>query len=168
MQTYATSNLATENAKRQCASAVRHLSPFHTESHSGSYGTHFSVTASANFECISGSTDFGYLSPADQLKQDLARVGVAKFTAPDYKPGLIKHIVLFRYAPTVTPQQKLEVVQRFLSLQRRCKRNGKPYLVSIQTGSQNSGEGVDQMMEQAFIVTFRSEGDRNYYVGSPR
>lgn len=41
----------------------------------------------------------------------------------------------------------------------------RPYILSIETGSQNSGEGVDQNFEQAFIVTFKSEGDRNYYVG---
>lgn len=34
-------------------------------------------------------------------------------------------------------------------------------------GAQNSGEGVSRGFQQGFIVTFRSEGDRNYYVGGP-
>lgn len=32
---------------------------------------------------------------------------------------------------------------------------------------ETSGEGADQGLEQGFIVTFNSEGDRNYYVGQP-
>jgi hypothetical protein len=31
----------------------------------------------------------------------------------------------------------------------------------------NSCEGAARNLEQGFIVTFRSEGDRNYYVGQP-
>jgi len=104
---------------------------------------------------------------ADQLKSELAQVGIAQFTDHDYKPGTIKHIVLFRYLDTVTQEQKDEVKRRFLALQKLATREGKPYIVSIATGLQNSGEGVDQDLEQGFIVTLRSEGDRNFYVGQP-
>jgi len=104
---------------------------------------------------------------AQQLQQDLQTVGVQEFTSPDYKPGLIRHIVLFRYTGTTTDAQKEEVKTRFLALQQLCKRDGKRYIVSIDTGSNNSGEGADQGLEQGFIVTFKSQGDRNYYVGQP-
>lgn len=90
------------------------------------------------------------------------------FTAHNYHPGIVKHIVLFRYKGSVTLEQKKEVIQRFLKL-RDSKRPGEklPYVVSIVTGSQNSGEKVSMGFEQGFIVTFSSEGDRNYYVGTP-
>ena len=104
---------------------------------------------------------------AERLKQTVAEIGPEAFTAPDYKRGLVRHIVLFRYDPRVTAEQKTEVKRRFLSLKSETKREGRPYIVSIETGAQSSGEGVDQSLEQAFIVTFRSEGDRNHYVGSP-
>jgi hypothetical protein len=107
------------------------------------------------------------MSSAERLKQELAEVGVERFTSSDYKPGIIKHIVLFRYAANVTTDQKSEVIRRFLALRTLAKRNGKSYILSIDTGAEISGEGVDQGLEQGFIVTFKSQGDRNYYVGQP-
>jgi hypothetical protein len=35
---------------------------------------------------------------------------------------------------------------------------GFPYITSIETGLQSSGEGADQGFEQIFLVTFKSEG----------
>jgi hypothetical protein len=104
---------------------------------------------------------------ADLQKQELADVGVERFTAQDYKPGLVRHIVLFRYKSDVSAAQKQEVIRRFLALKTLARRNGKEYIASIQTGSEISGEAADQGLEQGFIVTFRSQGDRNYYVGQP-
>src|SRR5437660_12716 len=106
-------------------------------------------------------------SSAERLKQELAMVGVERFTSADYKPGLVRHIVLFKYNPTLTPEQKQEVINRFLALKTLGKRNGSTYILSIETGSDISGEGLDQCLEQGFIVTFKSQGDRNYYVGQP-
>ena len=115
----------------------------------------------------SASAQSSPVSASDRLKQELAQVGVGRFTASDYRPGTIRHIVLFRYASSVTQEQKNEVTQRFLALQALCKRGGRKYIVSIETGGEISGEGADQGLEQGFIVTFRSQGDRNYYVGQP-
>lgn len=106
-------------------------------------------------------------SPSDRLKDELNQVGVERFTEAGYKPGLVRHIVLFRYAPSVTPEQKAEVKKRFLALKTQSLRNGRPLIASIETGGELSGEGADQGLEQGFIVTFRSQGDRNYYVGQP-
>jgi hypothetical protein len=106
-------------------------------------------------------------SAAQRLKQELATVGVQRFTAPDYKPGLIRHIVLFRYDRAVSSEQKAEVIRRFLALRTLAKRYGRKYILSIETGPEISGEGLDQCFEQGFIVTFKSQGDRNYYVGQP-
>jgi hypothetical protein len=104
-------------------------------------------------------------SAAKSIKAEVARVGEDTFVAPNYKPGLLKHIVLFRYKDGVSAQQKRQIRDLFLRLAFQCRRNGRPYILSIETGAQNSGEGVDQELEQGFIVTFRSEGDRNFYVG---
>ncbi|KAB0538939.1 hypothetical protein HNQ68_001598 [Pseudochrobactrum saccharolyticum] len=89
------------------------------------------------------------------------------FTAPDYKPGVIRHIVLFRYRPDVSDAQRMAVLLRFRNMKHTAKRNGEPYIVSIHAGRQNSFENLGQGFDQAFIVKFRSEGDRNYYVGTP-
>lgn len=104
----------------------------------------------------------------NKLNQQRETMGNAAFTATDYRPGLLKHIVLFKYKKNVTQAQRETVTSRFLSL-RRSMRPGTdtPYILSIVDGVQNSGEGVDGGFEQGFIVTFKSEGDRNYYVGKP-
>ena len=104
----------------------------------------------------------------DYLTLKNKEIGSNAFTSHTYNPGNIKHIVIFKYKDSVTPKQKKDVIQRFLHLQ-KSKRPGEksPYIVSIITGSQNSGEKASMGFEQAFIVTFCSEGDRNYYVGTP-
>jgi hypothetical protein len=107
-------------------------------------------------------------SEAARLLATLAEIGPAAFTAADYKPGLIRHIVCFRFAATTTAAQRAAVTERFLALQDACRRgDGSRYLLGVDTGPQRSGEGADKGLEQGFIVTLRSQGDRNYYVGSP-
>jgi hypothetical protein len=114
---------------------------------------------------ISTSSHASETSAAKAIAAEVLAVGENAFVAPNYKPGLIKHIVLFRYNDSVTTEQKRHIRDRFKLLAQSCLRNGKPYIISIETGEQNSGEGVDQELEQGFIITFKSEGDRNYYVG---
>ncbi|AOF17049.1 TPA: Dabb family protein [Yersinia enterocolitica] len=102
------------------------------------------------------------------LHQKSKDIGNKAFTEHNYNPGIIKHIVIFKYKSSVTTEQRNEVVKRFLQL-RDSKRpgNNSPYILEIITGSQNSGEKANMGFEQAFIVTFATEGDRNYYVGTP-
>jgi hypothetical protein len=101
------------------------------------------------------------------LEQELAAVGVPRFTAHDYRPGLVRHVVLFAYGPEVDSSQKDEVVRRFLDLADSCRRDGEKYIVSIEAGPQASGEGEGGGFEHGIVVTFASQGDRNYYVGAP-
>lgn len=104
----------------------------------------------------------------ESLASKNKEIGNNAFTSQTYNPGYIKHIVIFKYRNGVTPEQKKEVIQRFLDL-RKSQRPGEksPYIISIATGAQSSGENAGLGFEQVFIVTFRSEGDRNYYVGTP-
>jgi hypothetical protein len=107
------------------------------------------------------------VSHAERLRRELQVQGAARFTAADYLPGTVRHVVLFRYKESVSAAQRHEVATRFLALQTACERDGKPYIVSIEAGAQHSGEGADQDFEHGFVVTFRSQGDRNYYTGQP-
>lgn len=106
---------------------------------------------------------------ATVASQQLARqVGYAQFTAADWHVGTVRHMVMFKYKKDATPAQRAEVAARFLHLAQDSRRpDGRPVVVSLETGFQNSGEGVEGGLQQAFLVTFRSEGDRNYYVGKP-
>lgn len=100
------------------------------------------------------------------LQQQAQQIGFSAFTASDYQIGLIKHIVLFRYQPQVSDSEQKLVLNRFLAL-KQSTRAGKPYIMDIIAGQQISGEAADGGFQQAFIVTFQSQGDRNFYVGEP-
>lgn len=105
---------------------------------------------------------------ARAVRLQAAQIGLRAFTAPDFHPGKVRHIVLMRFLPTITDAQRAEVVRRFMALGQVSRRdNGQQVIADIETGVQMSGEGVDQGFEQGFVVTFNSEGDRNYYVGKP-
>jgi stress responsive alpha/beta barrel protein len=81
---------------------------------------------------------------------------------------VIKHIVAFKYKPTVTQLQKDEVMNRFLALKQECKRDGKNYIVSLIGGDcTESLEGLTGGFEQAFVVTFNNPDDYKYYAGQP-
>jgi hypothetical protein len=92
----------------------------------------------------------------------LAAVLIASLAFAD-----IQHIVVIGYKPGVTAEQKAGIATRFLALKGLAKRNGKPYIASITGGTAISKEGFDQGLEQAFVVTFKNEADRNYFVGKP-
>ncbi|WP_025885618.1 Dabb family protein [Asaia prunellae] len=101
-------------------------------------------------------------------RQLAAQVGLPQFTSSSWKPGLLRHVVMFRYKSSATPAMRAEVTARFLRLVQDSRRpDGTHPVKSIEMGMQNSGEGVDAGLQQAFIVTFASEGDRNFYVGKP-
>jgi hypothetical protein len=102
-------------------------------------------------------------TPQEQLAAD----GAATFTARDYRPGLVRHVVLFRYRDDVTDQQKGDVQRRFRDLAASVRDDGARYILSVDAGSQRSGEGAGAGFEDGFVVSFASEGDRNYYVGTP-
>ncbi|MBS4075110.1 Dabb family protein [Ameyamaea chiangmaiensis] len=97
-----------------------------------------------------------------------AQVGPAAFTAPTWHPGLLRHVVLFRFRDTTTTDQKAEVVRRYLRLVQDSRRpDGHAVVQSIDGGRQNSGEASAAPYDLGFVVTFASEGDRNYFVGAP-
>jgi hypothetical protein len=102
------------------------------------------------------------------LQRELQAVGPEAFTARDYGPGRVIHIVLFKLGPDAPTGAAEEVRQRFHALAQSVRDDGAPYIRSIESGAQRSGEGQEGAgYDLGFVVTFDSEGDRNYYVGAP-
>lgn len=94
------------------------------------------------------------------------RPGESVFTDTRYKPGLLFHIVLLRFRRSVSTADKAAVFRWFLALQHSTRRDGRPYILLINGGAPNlSLEGAGMRFEQAYVVAFNLEGDRNYYVG---
>lgn len=60
---------------------------------------------------------------------------------------MITHIVHFAYKPEVDLSTRHLLASRFLLLLESCKRDGKPYILSLTGGKQNSTEGVDKGLE---------------------
>lgn len=107
------------------------------------------------------------LPAAERLAHRCAQIGTKAFTARDYEPGLLRHIVLLRFANDVPASEREGMIERFLRLKDDCRRDTRPYIHSIEYGRQASGEGNALGFEHAFVMTFDSEGDRNFYVGEP-
>jgi len=108
-------------------------------------------------------------SPALHALQTLKdQVGVATFTAPDWHPGVVKHIVLMRFRRDVSLLQREEVLQRYAHLVQDARRaDGRKLIVSMEGGWQNSGEPTVRGYDLGFVLTFASEGDRNFFIGRP-
>lgn len=75
----------------------------------------------------------------------------------------VEHLVLFKFKPTITSEEKQEVVNRFMALSNSLK-DGKTY-VKIEYGFQNSMVVAKGNYDVGFRVTFKSLTDRDYYVG---
>jgi len=76
----------------------------------------------------------------------------------------IEHLVLFKFNPIVTSEQKQEVINRFMMLNNSLK-EGKQY-VKIEYGFPNNENTEKESYEVGFRVTFNSLADRDYYVGN--
>ncbi|MDM8358856.1 Dabb family protein [Pandoraea communis] len=108
------------------------------------------------------------LPPAsERLAYRCAQIGERAFTARDYGATPIRHIVLLRFSNDVSIAAREPMIERFLRLKDECLRDGRPYIRSVEHGRQESGEGNGLGFEHAFLMTFESEGDRNFYVGEP-
>jgi Stress responsive A/B Barrel Domain len=94
-------------------------------------------------------------------------LGIAAMLFTQSAVADIQHIVIFKYRPDVTESVKTDIARRFIKLKDIARHDGRPYIVSITGGKATSKEGFDQKMDQGFIVTFKNETDRNYWVGKP-
>ena len=155
---------AVKDAMRKCNSKVRQLALFTKTVNRIPNGTSVSVLVTAPFECIVGEENDVLLT--DKKDFLLPTIAQAK-THPAYRPGIIRHFVSFKFKAGTSDEQIQNVKERFLALKQQCLRNGAHYIKSIETGYANSFEGADEGKQIAFLVTFQSEGDRNYYVGQP-
>lgn len=58
---------------------------------------------------------------------------------------MLYHVVHFKYAASTSPEQRADVVARFLALKTECLNNeGSPYIFSLTGGKNISTEGYDR------------------------
>ena len=75
---------------------------------------------------------------------------------------MLRHVVLFKFKESSTPAQVKEVEDAFRALPSKIKQ-----IKSLEWGTNNSPEGLDQGFTHVFFVTFDSEADRAAYLPHP-
>lgn len=76
--------------------------------------------------------------------------------------GKLQHVVCFKFKSTATPQDIGKVEQAFQALQQKI-----PQIVALEWGTNVSKEHRDKGLTHCFIVTFKSEKDRDAYLEHP-
>lgn len=80
---------------------------------------------------------------------------------------MISHIVLFRFRDPDTAAVR-SVLHRYRQLINSPGRNGLPYLVSVEGGTQASIEGLAHDYQYAFVLKFASTADRDFFAFQDR
>ncbi len=74
----------------------------------------------------------------------------------------LRHIVLFKFKPEVTPAQLDEINRAFQDLKRHI-----PQVKDFERGLNNSPEGLNKDFTHGYLVTFATEDDRAAYLPHP-
>lgn len=90
-------------------------------------------------------------------------------TAPASDGKVLKHLVMYKFKPEVTPEQVQEVVTTFLGLRDKVNANaGAPGIVlNIEHGLNTSTEGKSDGLTHIFVVTFQNEAGLAAYLKHP-
>nr|WP_228713996.1 Dabb family protein [Arundinibacter roseus] len=75
---------------------------------------------------------------------------------------MLRHVVLFKFKDSSTPAQVKEVEDAFRMLPSKIKE-----INSLEWGTNNSPENLNQGFTHCFFVTFKSEEDRAVYLPHP-
>lgn len=75
---------------------------------------------------------------------------------------LLRHVVLFKFKSETSLATLSKIDDAFHAL-----KNTIPEVISIESGTNNSPEGLSQGLTHGYIVTFRSENDRAIYLPHP-
>ncbi len=76
---------------------------------------------------------------------------------------MLRHIVMFKFKETSSKDDIQKVVDGFRSLKVSI-----PQVASFEYGTDNSPEGLSNGFTHCFLVTFKSEADRQIYLPHPK
>lgn len=76
----------------------------------------------------------------------------------------VTHIVLFRYRSDISWTTLESHFRDFSALKDTCLKDGKPYMLSMRMGKNTSWENFGRGMTHAFVLEFKDEADRDYYL----
>jgi hypothetical protein len=80
-------------------------------------------------------------------------------TAQDKNNKMLRHVVMFKFADASSKDDIQKVVTAFRSLKTSIKE-----IVAFEYGTDNSPEGLANGFTHCFLITFKSEADREVYL----
>ena len=78
------------------------------------------------------------------------------------KKPMLRHVVAFKFKENTSDAKIKELVKAFRGLKKKI-----PQIASFETGTNNSPENLNKGHTHAFILTFKSEEDRDAYLIHP-
>lgn len=78
------------------------------------------------------------------------------------KKTMLRHVVIFKFKETSPAADVQKVVDGFRTLKSKI-----PEIASFEYGTNNSPEGLNDGFTHCFLVTFKSEKDRDAYLPHP-
>ena len=100
----------------------------------------------------------------------VGNAGVFVYDFASSRPGppserSVFHVVSFRFKEGTTDAQKSVVAAAFRGLESSSRLpSGDPLVTSFRDGANDSTEGQDKAEDMTFVLTFRNEVERDYYV----
>lgn len=79
--------------------------------------------------------------------------------ADDAQSKTLRHVVLFKFKESSSPEQVEKLVKEFRALSKKI-----PLIADFEYGVNNSPEGLNDGLTHCFLVTFKSEKDRDAYL----
>lgn len=76
--------------------------------------------------------------------------------------SVLRHVVLFGFKPTSSPEDVQKIVEAFGALKGKISE-----IKDFEWGVNSSPEGLNQGLTHAFTVTFHSDADRDAYLPHP-
>lgn len=100
-------------------------------------------------------------SNADETQATQASI-IRKSEASQVADKLLRHVVLFQFKETSSKADITKVVDAFRELPNKIAE-----IADFEWGTNNSPEGLADGLTHGFIITFRSEKDRDTYLTHP-
>ena len=88
---------------------------------------------------------------------------IAGTVVVDAAPGKKRrHVVSFKFKESTTPEEIKKVEEAFVALKKKI-----PQIAALEWGTNNSPENLNKGFTHCFILTFKSEKDREIYLPHP-
>ncbi|MCC7336912.1 MAG: Dabb family protein [Pirellulaceae bacterium] len=83
-------------------------------------------------------------------------------TAADKQAKLLRHVVMFQFKDSASTEDVQHIIAEFKALPSKI-----PAIAAFEYGTDNSPEGLSDGFTHCFLLTFKSEADRDAYLPHP-